>query len=112
MTRYELFENMRKNETDSRCVSSRLILIQNERILIIREVRRGSASAFRPRRRLPPQRAYAEHSNPQPSKTVRPPRTRRKFLREILYKNIAIITIQHSKIYFVGTFGDFSNTVE
>ena len=38
--------------------------------------------------------------------------TRREFLREILYKNIAIIAIQHSKIYFVDTFGDFSHTVE
>ena len=38
--------------------------------------------------------------------------TRRKFLREILYKNIAIIAIQHSKIYFVDTFGDFSHTAE
>ena len=26
---------------------------------------------------------------------------RREFLREILYKNIAIIAIQHSKMYFV-----------
>ena len=38
--------------------------------------------------------------------------TRRKFLREILYNDIAIIAIQHSKIYFVDTFGDFSYTVE
>ena len=38
--------------------------------------------------------------------------TRREFLREILYRNIAIIAIQHSKIYFVDTFGDFSHTVE
>ena len=38
--------------------------------------------------------------------------TRREFLREILYKNIAIIAIQHSKMYFVDTFGDFSHTVE
>ena len=38
--------------------------------------------------------------------------TRREFLREILYKNVAIIAIQHSKIYFVVTFGDFSHTVE
>ena len=37
---------------------------------------------------------------------------RREFLREILYKNIAIIAIQHSKIYFVDTFGDFSHSVE
>ena len=37
---------------------------------------------------------------------------RREFLREILYNNIAIIAIQHSKIYFVDTFGDFSHTVE
>ena len=29
--------------------------------------------------------------------------TRREFLREILYKNIAIIAIQHSKIYFLYT---------
>ena len=34
--------------------------------------------------------------------------TRREFLREILYKNIAIIAIQHSKMHFVDTFGDFS----
>ena len=33
-------------------------------------------------------------------------------MREILYKNIAIIGIQHSKMYFVDTFGDFSHTVE
>ena len=38
--------------------------------------------------------------------------TQREFLREILYKNIAIIAIQHSKINFVDTFGDFSHTVE
>ena len=38
--------------------------------------------------------------------------TRREFFREILYKNIAIIAIQHSKIYFVDTFDDFSHTVE
>ena len=38
--------------------------------------------------------------------------TRREFFREILYKNIAIIAIQHSKMYFVDTFGDFSHTVE
>ena len=31
---------------------------------------------------------------------------------EILYKNIAIIAIQHSKMYFVDTFGDFSHTIE
>ena len=37
--------------------------------------------------------------------------TRREFLREILYKNIAIIAIQHSKIHFVDTFGDFSHTL-
>ena len=37
---------------------------------------------------------------------------RREFLREILYKNIAIIAMQHSKIYFVDTFGDFFYTVE
>ena len=37
---------------------------------------------------------------------------RREFLREILYINIAIIAIQHSKRYFVDTFGDFSHTVE
>ena len=35
-----------------------------------------------------------------------------EFLMEILYKNIAIITIQHSKIYFVDTLGDFSHTAE
>ena len=33
-------------------------------------------------------------------------------VREILYNNIAIIAIQHSNIYFVDTFGDFSHTVE
>ena len=38
--------------------------------------------------------------------------TWREFLREILYNNIAIIAIEHSKIYFVVTFGDFSHTVE
>ena len=38
--------------------------------------------------------------------------TRREFLREILYNNIAIIAIQHSKTYFNDTFGDFSHTVE
>ena len=38
--------------------------------------------------------------------------TRREFLREILYINIAIIAIQHNKIYFVNTFGDFSPTIE
>ena len=38
--------------------------------------------------------------------------TRRTFLREIFYENIAIIAIQHSKIYFVDTFGDFFHTVE
>ena len=37
---------------------------------------------------------------------------RREFLTEILYKSIAIIAIQHIKIYFVDTFGDFSNPVE
>ena len=37
---------------------------------------------------------------------------RREFLREILYENIAIIAIQHSKMYFVDTFGYFSHTVE
>ena len=38
--------------------------------------------------------------------------TRREFLREILYKNIAIIAIQRSKMDFVDTFGYFSHTVE
>ena len=38
--------------------------------------------------------------------------TRREFLKEILYKNIAIIAVQHSKIYLVDTFGDFSHIVE
>ena len=38
--------------------------------------------------------------------------TRREFLREILYKNIARIAILHSKMYFVDTSGDFSHTVE
>ena len=37
--------------------------------------------------------------------------TRREFLREILYKLIAIIAIQHSNVYFVDTSGDFSHTV-
>ena len=37
--------------------------------------------------------------------------TRREFLREILYKNIAIIAIRHSNMYFVDTSGDFSYTV-
>ena len=37
---------------------------------------------------------------------------RRKFLMEILYTNITIIAIQHSKMHFVDTFGDFSHTVE
>ena len=35
-----------------------------------------------------------------------------KILREILYKNIAIIAIHHSKMCFVDTFGDFSHTVD
>ena len=34
------------------------------------------------------------------------------FFKEILYNNIARIAIQHSKMYFVATFGDFSHTVE
>ena len=38
--------------------------------------------------------------------------TRGEFCREIIYNNIVIIAIQHSKIYFVDTFGDFSHTVE
>ena len=38
--------------------------------------------------------------------------TRREFLRKILYNNIAIIAIQHNKIYFLDPFGDFSHTVE
>ena len=38
--------------------------------------------------------------------------TRREFLREILYKNIAIIAIQHSKMDCVDNFGDFSHTFE
>ena len=37
--------------------------------------------------------------------------TQRKFLMEILYRNIAIIAIQHSKMYFVDAFDDFSHTV-
>ena len=37
---------------------------------------------------------------------------RREFLRKILYSNIVIIAVQHSQIYFVDTFGDFSHTVE
>ena len=40
------------------------------------------------------------------------PPTRRGFSREIVYKNIAIIAIQHSKTYFISTFSDFSHTVE
>ena len=35
--------------------------------------------------------------------------TRREFFKEILYKNIPIIAIQHSKMNFVDTFGDFSH---
>ena len=38
--------------------------------------------------------------------------TRREFSRDILYNNIAIIAIQHSKMHFVDTFGDFSHTVD
>ena len=38
--------------------------------------------------------------------------TRREFLREILCKNIAIIAIQHSEMYFVDNFGEFSHTVK
>ena len=38
--------------------------------------------------------------------------TRREFLREILYNNIAIIAIHHSKIDSVDTFGNFSHTFE
>ena len=38
--------------------------------------------------------------------------SRREFLRDILYNNIAIIAIQRSKINFVDNFGDFSHTVE
>ena len=34
--------------------------------------------------------------------------TRWEFFREILYKNIAIIAIQHSKMYFINTFGKIS----
>ena len=37
---------------------------------------------------------------------------RRAFLREIICNNITIIAIQHSKINFVDTFGDFFHTVE
>ena len=38
--------------------------------------------------------------------------TQREFLREILYNNIAIIAIQHSKVHFLDTFGYFSHTGE
>ena len=38
--------------------------------------------------------------------------SRRKFWKEILYKNIPIIAIQHSKMHFLDTFGDFSHTVK
>ena len=38
--------------------------------------------------------------------------TGREFLREILYKNIAIIAIQNSKMYFIDIFGDFPHTVK
>ena len=38
--------------------------------------------------------------------------TGREFLREILYKNIAIIAIQNSKMYFIDIFGDFPYTVK
>ena len=37
---------------------------------------------------------------------------RREFFREILYNNMAIIAIEHSKIYFVNTFSDFFHSVE
>ena len=37
--------------------------------------------------------------------------TRRVFFWEILYKNIPIIAIQHGKMDFVDTFGNFSHTV-
>ena len=37
---------------------------------------------------------------------------RREFFKEILYENIAITAIQHSKMHFIDTFGDFSHTVE
>ena len=40
------------------------------------------------------------------------PSTGREFFREILYNNVAIIAIQHSKMHFVDTFGDFSHTVD
>ena len=36
--------------------------------------------------------------------------TRREFFKEILYNNIAIIAIQHSKINVFDNFGDFSHT--
>ena len=37
-----------------------------------------------------------------------------QYYTERIFKknNIALIAIQHSKIYFVDTFGDFSHTVE
>ena len=38
--------------------------------------------------------------------------TRREFLKEILYNDIAIIAIHHSKINFIDTFGESSHTVE
>ena len=38
--------------------------------------------------------------------------TQREFGKQILYKNIRIIAIQHSKIDFEGTFGDFSCSVK
>ena len=33
-------------------------------------------------------------------------------MREILFNDIAIITIQHTTVYFIDTFSDFSHTVE
>ena len=38
--------------------------------------------------------------------------SRLSIIIEILYNNIAIVAIQHSKTYFVDSFGDFSHTVE
>ena len=37
--------------------------------------------------------------------------TRKEFLREILYNNIAIIAIQNSKTNFLDTFSDFSQRI-
>ena len=40
------------------------------------------------------------------------PRNTERIFRVFLYDNIAIIAIQHRKIYFVDTLGDFPHTIE